>query len=377
MHSERELNSTVFNILIVDDFPLNLQVLGAILGAEGYNVRPVPNGRLALRVAEKEKPDLILLDIMMPEMDGFEVCRQLKESQDLRDIPVIFISALNETSDIVRALKSGGVDYITKPFQIKEVTARVSTHLQIHQQRKEIEWQRRELQILNAEKDKFYSIIAHDLRSPFMGFLGMTRILDEELPCLEMAEVRNTIKDMRSSAETVYGLLEDLLQWARMEQGLIPFNPEEVQLRPIVDESMVTALEPAVMKGVEIIADVPDHLLVFADVNIVQTVIRNLVSNAVKFTPKGGKVTISARATGGNTVEISVKDSGIGMSRAMVDVLFRFGVETNRQGTEGEPSTGLGLIICKDLVEKHGGKLRAESEEGKGSDFTFTLPSPI
>jgi signal transduction histidine kinase len=377
MHSEREKNSTVFNILIVDDFPLNLQVLGAILEAEGYNVRPVPNGRLALRVAGKEKPDLILLDIMMPEMDGFEVCRQLKENQDLRDIPVIFISALNNTSDIVRALKSGGVDYITKPFQIKEVTARVSTHLQIQQQRREIEWQRRELQILNAEKDKFYSIIAHDLRSPFMGFLGMTRILDEELPRLEMAEVRNTIKDMRSSAETVYGLLENLLQWARMEQGLIPFNPEEVQLRPIVDESMVTALEPAVIKGVEIIADVPDHLLVFADVNIVQTVIRNLVSNAVKFTPQGGKVTISAKATGGNTVEISVKDSGIGMSRAMVEVLFRFGVETNRQGTEGEPSTGLGLIICKDLVEKHGGELRAESAEGKGSDFTFTLPSPI
>ena len=377
MHSEREKNSTVFNILIVDDFPLNLQVLGAILEAEGYNVRPVPNGRLALRVAGKEKPDLILLDIMMPEMDGFEVCRQLKENQDLRDIPVIFISALNNTSDIVRALKSGGVDYITKPFQIKEVTARVSTHLQIQQQRREIEWQRRELQILNAEKDKFYSIIAHDLRSPFMGFLGMTRILDEELPRLEMAEVRNTIKDMRSSAETVYGLLENLLQWARMEQGLIPFNPEEVQLRPIVDESMVTALEPAIIKGVEIIADVPDHLLVFADVNIVQTVIRNLVSNAVKFTPQGGKVTISAKATGGNTVEISVKDSGIGMSRAMVEVLFRFGVETNRQGTEGEPSTGLGLIICKDLVEKHGGELRAESAEGKGSDFTFTLPSPI
>jgi signal transduction histidine kinase len=330
-----------------------------------------------LLAAENEKPDLILLDIMMPGMNGFEVCRQLKANPNLCDIPVIFISALNDTPDIVRALKSGGVDYITKPFQAEEVTARVLTHLQIHKQRNEIELQRRELQTLNAEKDRFFSIIAHDLRSPFMGFLGMTRILDEELPCLETAAVWNIIKDMRSSAETVYGLLENLLQWSGIKQGLIPFHPVEVQLLTIVDDSIVAALEPALIKGIEIITCVPDHLLVLADVNIVQTVIRNLVSNAVKFTPKGGTVNISAKATGGYTVEISVKDSGIGMSKAMIGDLFRFSVETNRPGTDGEPSTGLGLIICKDLVERHGGELWAVSEEGKGSAFTFSLPSLI
>ncbi|MEI6049098.1 MAG: PAS domain S-box protein [Bacteroidota bacterium] len=245
------------------------------------------------------------------------------------------------------------------------------------QAEEEIKLKNIELQKRNAEKDKFFSIIAHDLRNPFMGFLGLTQLLDEELPGLTPSETQNIATNLRNSATNQYRLLENLLQWSRMEQGLVPFNPAVVKLRPIVDESITTALESAKIKGIEITVNIPDHMQIFADSNILQTIIRNLISNAVKFTPKGGNVNLSAISTGEKNVEISVEDSGIGMSRAMVDGLFRLDVKSSRSGTEGESSTGLGLIICKDLVEKHGGELLVESEEGKGSNFRFTLPSLI
>ena len=231
-----------------------------------------------------------------------------------------------------------------------------------------------ELQKLNAEKDKFFSIIAHDLRSPFNGFLGLSQIMAEELPSLTKDEIRDLAVSMQNSATNLFRLLENLLEWARIQQGLIPFNPKVVELLPIINESIALVLESAKSKGIEIAYDIPDDLAVFADSNILQTVIRNLVSNAVKFTLKGGKISLSAITTGDKSVEISIKDTGIGMNSAMVDNLFRLDVQTNRKGTEGEHSTGLGLLLCKEFVEKHGGKLWVESEEGKGSTFAFSLP---
>jgi len=177
------------NILIVDDVPANLKVLGEILKGEGYKVRPVPSGALALQVAEKEMPDLILLDIMMPEMDGYEVCRRMKENPLLREIPIIFISALNETTDIVKALKSGGVDYITKPFKAEEVTARVNAHARL-------QMQKIELKKLNTTKDKFFSIIAHDLKGSMGGFMGATEVLADQLGAMWMDEITGFLNDI-------------------------------------------------------------------------------------------------------------------------------------------------------------------------------------
>ena len=243
-----------------------------------------------------------------------------------------------------------------------------------HQTEEQIKKTNDELAKLNAEKDKFFSIIAHDLRSPFNGFLGLTQLMTEELPDMSLAETQKIVVSMRNSATNLFRLLENLLDWSTMQQGLISFNREVAQLAPIVDESMAIILEPAKIKGIEINFDIPADITVFADRNMLQTVIRNLVSNAVKFTPKGGKISVSAKATIDNSVEFSVKDTGIGMSKTMVADLFRLDVQTNRKGTEGEPSAGLGLIICKDFIEKNGGKLWIESEEGKESAFCFTLP---
>jgi len=249
---------------------------------------------------------------------------------------------------------------------IQDITARKRVEA-------EIKLKNEELQKINAEKDKFFSIIAHDLRSPFNGFLGLTRIMTEELPSLTMVEIQEIAEIMKSSATNLFRLLENLLEWARMKQGLIPFEQKLVDLLPIVDESIKIAQEPAKTKGIKIAYDVPDKLKVFADTNILQTIIRNLVSNAVKFTSKGGKISVLAKADDNNGVEISVKDTGIGMSCEMINNLFRLDVQTNRKGTEDEPSSGLGLLLCKEFVEKHGGRIWVESEEGRGSTFYFTI----
>jgi len=227
---------------------------------------------------------------------------------------------------------------------------------------------------INAEKDKFFSIIAHDLRSSFSGFLGLTEIMVEDLPGLTMEEILDLSLSMKNSAANLFKLLENLLEWARMRQGLIPFDPKLIPLLPLVDDSARTIHESAKCKNIEIVYNIPESAVVFADKNTLQTVIRNLVSNAVKFTPQGGKININCKVIPEKEVEISIKDSGIGMSCTMVENLFRLDVKTNRLGTDGEPSTGLGLMLCKEFVEKHGGKIRVESEVGNGSTFYFTIP---
>ncbi len=230
------------------------------------------------------------------------------------------------------------------------------------------------LKELNAGKDKFFSIIAHDLSSPFNAFLGFTRLLVEELDTLSIKELQKIALSMRNSASNVFRLLENLLEWSRMQQGKIIFNPESTLLMPLISDTISPVMDSANNKGIEISYEIPASLEVFADEYMLASTIRNLVSNAVKFSRKGGTVTIVAKPIPCNLVEIFVRDTGIGMSSTMVDDLFRLDVQINRKGTDGEPSAGLGLLLCKDFIEKHGGKLWVESEEGKGSVFFVTIP---
>ncbi|MDP2337536.1 MAG: PAS domain S-box protein [Bacteroidota bacterium] len=282
----------------------------------------------------------------------------LSKRKDGNDFPVLLSLAplLNNKGELIAIV---GV--------IRDITER-------KQAEAEIKKTNTELIKLNAEKDKFFSIIAHDLRSPFSSFLGLTQIMAEELPSLTMAQVQDLAISMEKSANNLYSLLENLLEWARMQQGLIPFNPEVVQIHKIAAESIAMMVEPANIKGIEIGYDIPEDLRVFADNNMLQNVIRNLVSNAVKFTPKGGKINLSAKSTGNGSVEISIRDTGIGMNKNLLDKLFRIDEHTSRPGTEGEPSTGLGLLLCKEFIEKHDGKIWAEGEVGTGSTFSFSLP---
>jgi PAS domain S-box-containing protein len=231
-----------------------------------------------------------------------------------------------------------------------------------------------ELVRTNAEKDKFFSIIAHDLRSPFNAFLGLTHFLAEELDSMTLNEIQKIAVDLRSTANNLFSLLENLLEWSRIRRGITPYKPETLSLAFSISEALRSVTEPANKKGIEIRLNVPDDLVAYADKYMFASTMRNLTSNALKFTRSGGSITIAATPDINNYVEISIEDTGIGMNEDMVSNLFRLDTQTNREGTEGELSSGLGLIICKEFVEKQGGKLRVNSREGQGSVFYFTLP---
>lgn len=238
----------------------------------------------------------------------------------------------------------------------------------------EIKLKNEELSNLVAEKDRFFSIVAHDLRSPFNVLLGLTQLLDEDLPNMELDKTQKLVSILRGSALSVYNLLENLLEWSRIKRGNTSFDPESFLLTTKIDEFLQPVFESANKKLIEISYSIPDDLVVFADQNMMGSIIRNLASNAVKFTPKNGKVFLLAQVTEDQSIEISVKDSGIGMNKSILNKLFNIDRNNNRRGTDGESSSGLGLIICKEFAEKHGGHIRAESLEGKGSTFYLTLP---
>jgi len=231
-----------------------------------------------------------------------------------------------------------------------------------------------QLQEVNAEKDKFFSIIAHDLRSPFTSFLGFTKILAEEMHTLSLGQIQKIAVSMKKSASNLYNLLTNLLEWSRLQRGVTGFQPEPFFLMPGIPECLESVVETAGKKGIGITFEIPPDLQIMADQHMLQTIIRNLASNAVKYTTKGGRIEISAKTPHEKNIEFSVKDNGIGIPQHLICRLFRFDQQPNRPGTENEPSTGLGLIICKEFVEKHGGNIWVESEEGKGSAFHFTLP---
>jgi PAS domain S-box-containing protein len=254
-------------------------------------------------------------------------------------------------------------------------TARDVTEKNLAEER--IRAKNKELQKINAEKDKFFSIIAHDLRSPFAAFLGLTQMMVQDLPTLKLDNLQEIALLMSESATNLHRLLENLLQWSRLHQGMVPFNPHHFLLIEKVNSSMHSVLEIAANKGIEIVINIPVGTIVYADENMLESTIRNLATNAVKFTDKGGKILITAKSEYNGDVKISIKDTGIGMNEQMIEKLFRIDELNCRQGTNGEPSTGLGLILCKDFIDRHEGKIWAESSEFMGSTFHFILPNKV
>ena len=229
------------------------------------------------------------------------------------------------------------------------------------------------LQIINSEKDKFFSILAHDLRGPLSAFVSATQIIAEEIQTMGIEEIKEITLSMKTSATNIYSLLENLLEWSRLRRGVMDFIPEKINLKKKIEECVAVLSESARKKGIEILISIPEVIDVLADSLMFDTVIRNLISNAIKFTPVGGKVTLTAGYIEDHTVEIKISDSGIGMTPELKDKLFLLNEKTSRKGTEGEPSTGLGLLLCKEFIEKYNGKIRVESEVGKGSTFSFTI----
>jgi signal transduction histidine kinase len=230
-----------------------------------------------------------------------------------------------------------------------------------------------ELHELNVSKDKFFSIIAHDLKNPFSSIIGLSEILKEEIKSGDTATMENYAGLINNSAVQTFRLLENLLEWANSQRGKISFNPVPINLGELFNEEFSMLNEMAIKKNIELINSFNDNLTIIADKNMIKTILRNLISNAIKFTHKNGKVEVKAM-TENQHVEISVSDSGIGMTQEIIAKLFRIDSNLSTRGTENEKGTGLGLFLCREFVEKHGGRIWAESEVGTGSTFKFILP---
>jgi signal transduction histidine kinase len=238
----------------------------------------------------------------------------------------------------------------------------------------ELDHKNKELKRLYATQNKFFSIIAHDLKSPFQGFLGLSQIMVEEAGNYSPEELTKFGGDLYQSANNLLRLLKNLFDWAQMQKGSIILQPKELSLTKLIAENVETINRRCEQKGIKIINNVTTPLQVNADENMLNSVLLNLISNAVKFTKKDGTVTVSVKKCENEMTEISVSDNGVGMPKSTVDKLFVLGEKIGTRGTDGELSTGLGLLLCKEFVEKNGGQIRVESKEGKGSTFYFTIP---
>jgi two-component system, sensor histidine kinase and response regulator len=353
-------------ILVIDDSPTNLRLLLETLQDAGYRTLIAPTGERALRQMALIRPDLILLDVMMPGIDGFETCRRIKESPDTREIPVIFITALAKSSEKLRGFEMGGVDYITKPFQRDEVLSRVRTHLTLRRQQAALE-------AANATKDRFFSIVAHDMRGAFNSLFAYAEILGEQIEETGDERLRETAGKLNRSVDATFRLLENLLQWSRLQRGKISFFPCHVALRDLTTDILALNRGHAERKGVALENRVPAEIRLWADERMLHTVFRNLVTNAVKFTASGGRVAVSAEETETEAL-ISVTDDGVGIPSAQVENLFRIDVKYQQAGTAGETGTGLGLALCHELMEKNGGTIRISSRVGVGTTATVSLP---
>ena len=367
------------DILIVDDTVANLHLLSGLLKEEGYHVRPVTNGQLALTAAQKKCPDLVLLDINMPEMDGYEVCARLKRDETLRAVPVIFISALSDPLDKVKAFKCGGVDYVTKPFQIEEVRARVDTHLRLarmtdrlSQQNAALTEKNRRLSELTQLTENLTGLIIHDLRAPLSGIMGYLELLQINSVGQLNDDYREDIDKALAVAMQMNETISALMDVTRLEKADMPIQKRRCDITELADEAM-TSLE-SIAEYRHLNVDFPgDGVYANCDPSLIRRVIVNLLHNALKVTSRDGKVLLTAR-TEEDEVYVGVKDDGPGISEEFTEHLFdKFG-QTALRSIKGR-SPGLGLAFCKMCIEAHGGKIGAHRGENGGSVLWFRLPA--
>ena len=358
------------DILVVDDTPANLRLLSEMLKAQGYKPRVVPSGKLALSAARAIPPDLILLDIRMPEMDGYEVCERLKADASLKEIPVIFLSAVGETANKVRAFAAGGVDYITKPFQVEEVLARVETHLSLRRQTRQLEESYAALRHLENMRDNLAHMVVHDMRSPLAVIGGFLSLLEShEAPNLTHSGLQ-FIREARHSIEELVEMVNSMLDVSKLEAGRVKLHRTECDLGALA-RGVLGRYQP-IRGGRQLVLDAPGNpVKVPADAGLISRVMQNLAGNAFNYAAADGSIRIAV-SRAGQEARVEVTDNGPGIPAAYHDKIFEKFVQV--EDLNAKVGTGLGLAFCKLAVEIHGGRIGVESETGKGSTFWFTLP---
>jgi two-component system, sensor histidine kinase and response regulator len=356
-------------ILVVDDQPANVQIVGTVLGNLGHEIIPASDGMTALKRVALRTPDLILLDLLMPGMGGCEVCEQLKKNPDWKNIPVIFLSAADDKDLIVRALDSGGVDYITKPFNQAELISRVRTQLALKAARDR-------LKQLAEDKDELLGILAHDLKNYLGGMNMSARLLCRQTARFNDERLTQLSENiLRTSAQSL-AFVKEFLANAAADHGMA-LKPSAVNFAEAVSAAVQQFEEAARLKKIKFRTDFPpEAVIALADISALDQVLDNLVSNALKFSPPGKDIFLSVRPAN-DWAECLVRDEGPGFSVEDKDRMFRRYGRLSARPTGGEPSTGLGLSIVRKLVLGMGGELSCESNPGQGAAFTIRLPRPV
>lgn len=371
------------SILIVDDNPNNLQVVGTILSQHNYKIAIANNGEKAIQIANKRNIDLILLDIMMPGMSGFDVIKVLKEQEATKDIPVIFLSAKNEVEDIVLGFSLGGVDYITKPFKKEEVLVRIQQQIYLKKARETILRQNEDLVKLNQVKNEFLNIAAHDLKNPVSGIRGLADVMLEQIDELDRDTILEFARIIKNTSNNMFQIIIDLLDINMIEEGKFAVNLTKFNFSDLLQTKVDFNQTYASKKNIQIHYRHPlDDIFVTCDRMILGQIFDNLISNAIKFSPFDKHIWVKTvkyldEEKQIEYVRFSVKDEGPGIPANELPLLFsKFGKLTPRP-TNDEASTGLGLSIVKKLIEILGGKVWCESEENVGTNFFVELPVVI
>lgn len=369
-----EINPSEYKILIVDDVMSNVLLLKVLLTNEKFAIATASNGRQALEQVEKENPDLVLLDVMMPDMSGFEVAQHLKSNPNTADIPIIFLTALNSTADIVKGFQVGANDFISKPFNKEELIIRVTHQISLVAAKRLILSKTEELQRTIAGRDKLYSVIAHDLRSPMGSIKMVLNMLILNLPSEKIgAEMYELLTMANQTTEDVFSLLDNLLKWTKSQIGKLNVVYQDVDLVEVTDGVIEIFSMVASLKKIRIHEMKPEKMMVNADIVMLKTVVRNLLSNAIKFSKENSEVLVKMEEVDGMAV-VSVQDYGCGISEEGQKKLLHTDTHFSTFGTNNEEGSGLGLLLCKDFVVKNGGKLWFTSKEGEGSIFSFSIP---
>jgi two-component system, sensor histidine kinase and response regulator len=362
-----DIDSERADIMVVDDNINNLKLLVQMLAVEGYDVRPFPNAQRALKAIKLKPPHLILMDINMPGIDGYEACRRLKDDEDVRDIPVIFLSALSETFDKVTAFECGGTDYITKPFQFDEVISRIRTHMRIHQLQVSLNKQNKQLKEMQTFRDNLMQMIVHDMLQPLTRISGFTQLaLDNESVT---GKLQRQLERVDQNSERLLQMIQSLLTITRLEEKQLPLD---------YSSNNVSEMIQSIVKGFDVhnliqIQGIDPALVVECDTSLIKRVLVNMLSNAADFSPSGKSVLVAAQLMD-TSIEISVTDEGPGVPKESQEAIFEIFHQVSRSSDQRLRNSGLGLNYCKLAVEAHGGAVGVDSEVATGSRFWFRLP---
>ena len=370
---ESKINRSDYKILIVDDVTSNVLLLKILLTNEKFQICTASNGHQCVEVARSEHPDLILLDVMMPELNGFDTAVILKKDPLTADIPIIFLTALNSPSDLVHGFQVGAHDFLTKPFNKEELIMRVMHQISLVAAKRYIIEQNEKLKRIISNRDKMYSVIAHDLRSPMASIrMVLNLCVNVVTPDMVGEEICGLLDKANRESEETHDLLDNLLKWTKSQTGRLEVAYQNLELDDIVPGVVDIFTMIAEMKKIKL-QYIPseEHLKVRADNDMMKTVVRNFISNAIKFTPEGKGIEVYYKKSG-EFAKISVRDHGVGIAPERIDTLFHKGETT--YGTGGEEGSGLGLQLCADFARKNGGDVMVESTLGEGSTFSFLVP---